>query len=70
MAPGHGSQSEAEGAMLSAGLEVALWLFGGLAVLIAYGIATDPTHRKSAKTKRLELAESWLDRLDQGGPRD
>lgn len=54
---------------MSQGLEVALWLFGFLVALICYGIATDPTHRKTAKVKRLELAEDFIDKLDKGGPR-
>lgn len=54
---------------MSQGLELCLWLLGFLVALIAYGIATDPTHRKPSKAKRAKLAEDYLDRLDNGGPR-
>ena len=56
--------------MLSPGLEVALWMLGFLVALIFYGIATDPSRKKGWRSKRAELAERWLDGLDQGGPRD
>ena len=54
--------------MLSQGFSVLLCLAGFLAVLIFYGMATDPSRHKP-KTKRAKVAEDFIDLLDRGGPR-
>jgi hypothetical protein len=54
--------------MLSGGLEILLWLFGYIALMIVYGVATDPS-RKTGKSARAKVAEDFIDLLDKGGPR-
>ena len=54
--------------MFSQGFSVLLCLVGFLAVLIVYGMATDPSRRKP-KSKRAKMAEDFIDLLDRGGPR-
>jgi hypothetical protein len=50
------------------GFETVLLIMGFVFGVVAVGILTDKTHIKPA-AKRAKIAEDFLDRLDQGGPR-
>nr|AMP48243.1 hypothetical protein [uncultured bacterium]AMP48346.1 hypothetical protein [uncultured bacterium] len=56
--------------MFSTEIKILFWLVICLAVFIFYGIATDPSRKRSIKAARSDMAEKYADKLDRGANYD